>query len=296
MTANMAKYNIVILDESYALLDREHSKNLYQFQEQMVKEKGITKFINILPLKEDLEGLIKIIENNIEKESTAGNSDYIQNLKSQLANLQSFKEEVSKRGYYQEIHYPDSRKKELNMNFGIIHSFHEGSRDREEFGFEDGIIPFSFILDGSNIARNNLNSKKALLRDVLRCKNKLINMGIPDRYIFIIFGSSLWHHIPNRDKQDFNLLLQDRNVNQAPAGQDDDWYIIRYAMDNDSYIITNDRYLEYRERSKDFADFIKSHLIHYNILGNNIQFEEGFEEKVSKLITENKAKSKIREI
>lgn len=62
MTANIAKYNIVILDESYALLDHEHSQNLYQFQEEMVQKKGITKFINILPLKENLEGLITIVE------------------------------------------------------------------------------------------------------------------------------------------------------------------------------------------------------------------------------------------
>ncbi|MBD3211873.1 MAG: hypothetical protein GF311_04620 [Candidatus Lokiarchaeota archaeon] len=296
MTANMARYNIVILDESYALLDREHSKNLYQFQEKMVKEKGITKFINILPLKEDLNGLIGVMQSNIKKESTIGNSENLQNLKSQLKILQSFQKEVAKRGYYQEIHYPKSRKKELNMNFGLIHSFYESTQDNEHIESENQEIPFSFILDGSNIARNNLNSKKASLRDVLRCKNKLLKLGVPERYIFIIFGSGLWHYIPNKDKQDFNLLLQDRNVNQAPAGQDDDWYIIRYAMDNNSYIITNDRYLEYRNRSNDFEDFIKSHSIQYNILGNNIQFEDGFDEKVKKLIKRNKIKTKIREI
>lgn len=295
MTANMAKYNIVILDESYALLDREHSKDLYQFQEQMVRENGITKFINILPLKEDLNGLIEIVKKNLEQESNRGNSEIVENLKSQLSNIQTFKEEVSKRGYYQEINYPNSKKKELNMNLGILYGF-QPNGDYGDDGFEDEELPFSFVLDGSNIARNNLNSKNASLKDVLRCKRKLIKMGIPERYIFMIFGSALWHYIPNRDKQDFNILLQDRNVNQAPAEQDDDWYIIRYAMDNNSYIITNDRYLEYRERSRDFKEFIKSHSIHYNILGKHIQFEEGFEEKVKKLIAENKSNRKIREI
>ncbi|MHA1996824.1 MAG: type IV secretion system protein, partial [Promethearchaeota archaeon] len=55
MLAHSADYCIIILDESYALLDHEHSKDLYQFQKQQVKDGGVAKFINILPLKEDLQ-------------------------------------------------------------------------------------------------------------------------------------------------------------------------------------------------------------------------------------------------
>lgn len=148
-------------------------------------------------------------------------------------------------------------------------------------------LAFSFILDGSNIARNNRNSKMGSIRDVIRCKEKLKKLGVPEKNIFIVFGAGLRHHISERDNSLYETLLKERTVNQAPAGRDDDWFIIRYALDHKSYIITNDRYLNYRQKSPSHEPFIKSHSIRYTVIGNDIIFEEGFKDKL-KVITARK--------
>ncbi|GAJ16666.1 unnamed protein product, partial [marine sediment metagenome] len=159
---------------------------------------------------------------------------------------QSFQNDVSTKGYYQEIHYPKENLKELKVNFGTIQSIDKSLGD-EDFLEEE--LVFSFILDGSNIARNNRNTKNASIRDVVKCKKKLQKMGVPEKNILIIFGAGLRHYIPPRDKELYEALLQERTNSQAPAGRDDDWFIIQYAYEHNSYIITNDRYLEYREKS-----------------------------------------------
>ncbi len=281
MTANIAKYNIVILDESYALLDHDHSQNLYQFQKEMVQEKGISKFINILPLKENLLELIDLAKKNIIEEEKKPDSSNLIHLKVQLQILQSFQEEISSHGYYQEINYPDELRKELNMISAPMPKNTEPITPKDTLE-ED--LEFSFILDGSNIARNNPQSKKASIRDVIRCKEKLKKLGIPEKNILIIFGAGLRHHVPERDKDLYESLLNMGTVSQAPAERDDDWFIIKYALDHDSYIITNDRYLEYRDKSSSYNHFIKSHSIHYNIIGNDIIFDEGFKDRIKSIM------------
>lgn len=83
-------------------------------------------------------------------------------------------------------------------------------------------------------------------------------------------------------------MLSKRTVNQAPAERDDDWFIIKYAMDHNSYIITNDRYLNYRKKSTDYERFIKSHSIHYSVVGTDIIFDESFKEILKTLGVERK--------
>ncbi len=281
MTANIAKYNIVILDESYALLDHEHSQNLYQFQEEMVKKNKITKFINILPLKENLNELITLININIKEKKTKDDLKEFNILKSQLEILQSFKADVDSTGYYQEIHYPYENRKVLKVNYGITQS-------HNQIGIEEDLVEdelsFSFILDGSNIARNNPNSKNASIRDVVRCKKKLQKLGVPAGNILIIFGAGLRHYIPARDKELYEDLLRERTINQAPAGRDDDWFIIQYAKEHNSYIITNDRYLDYSEKSPEYKQFLKSHSIRYTLIRNDLIFEEGFKDKLQSIM------------
>ncbi len=284
MTANTSKYNIVILDESYALLDREHSQNLYQFQKEMVQKKGITKFINILPLKEDLQKLIDLVDKNIKEEEKKQDKSNLIHLNCQLEIFQSFQKEISAHGYYQEINYPDELRKEINT---ISAPMPRTSAPIFPIDTLEDDLGFSFILDGSNIARNNPQSKKASIRDVIRCKEKLKKLGVPEKNILIIFGAGLRHHIPERDKDLYENLLNMETVNQAPAERDDDWFIIKYAFDHQSYIITNDRYLEYREKSSSYDQFIKSHSIHYSIIGRDIIFDERLKDIINLILKNN---------
>jgi hypothetical protein len=132
----------------------------------------------------------------------------------------------------------------------------------------------TFILDGSNIARHNQNSKKASIGDVIGSKNILLDAGIPEENIYIIFGSGLHHHISDEERKIYDNLLQKRNNVQAPAGADDDWFIIQHGLKHNSYIITNDLYSEYKEKGEKYKDYIEKHSIRYSIIGNDIYFEK----------------------
>lgn len=135
----------------------------------------------------------------------------------------------------------------------------------------------TFILDGSNIARHNQNSKKASINDVIGTKKVLLKAGILEEDIFIIFGSGLHHYISEEDRSLYDNLLQKRNNVQAPAGADDDWFIIQHGLKHNSYIITNDLYSKYKEKGEEYQDYIENHSIRYSIIGNDIYFEKELE-------------------
>lgn len=156
--------------------------------------------------------------------------------------------------------------------------------EEEDFTITATNLKYSFIFDGSNIARNKSNSKKVYIQDVLRCRKVLMGYGVPKKNIFIIFGSGVRHYIREQDEAVFKKLLKEENVNQTPKGQDDDWSIIDFAQNNDSYIITNDFYLEHQKKHPNLADFIKTHSIRYTCIGNQIRFEEDFEKKLKSIM------------
>nr|MDO8116301.1 hypothetical protein [Candidatus Sigynarchaeota archaeon] len=88
MIAGSAEHSIIILDESYALLDHDHSQDLYEFQKLKIKEGSIAKFINILPLKEDLEAIIEKLRSDLEKEEKIGNLASLAKLQQELQQYQ----------------------------------------------------------------------------------------------------------------------------------------------------------------------------------------------------------------
>jgi hypothetical protein len=135
----------------------------------------------------------------------------------------------------------------------------------------------NFILDGSNIARHNQSSQKGSIQDVIGSKQVLLNAGIREENIFIIFGSGLHHHITDEEKRIYDDLLQKRNNVQAPAGADDDWFIIQHGLKHNAYIITNDLYSEYKEKGENYKDYVESHSIRFSIIGNDVYFEKELE-------------------
>ncbi len=103
MLAHSAEYSVIILDESYALLDHEHSEDLYQFQKLQIREGGIAKFINILPLKEDLDAVVMKMRADVEKDIKLGNTADQALLEKQLREYEAYLQEVKQGGYYQRV-------------------------------------------------------------------------------------------------------------------------------------------------------------------------------------------------
>ncbi|WP_457556511.1 NYN domain-containing protein [Candidatus Harpocratesius sp.] len=316
IASNVARYNIVILDESYALLDHEHSMNLYEFQRKKIDDGSIIKFINILPLKEDLSSIYSTLQATIDLEKKNGPSEKLTILENNFEIIRDFYNQVDLSGYYQEINYPYEKTLDLALNKTnlipqkIINysppsssrtsshtsSHISSSSSSHTLSFASSFtqsqnssqnMDYSFILDGSNISRNNSNSKYARISDVLKCKQELIKKGIPEDRIFILFGAGIRHHIAEIEVGTYNSLLKHSNVNQAPKGKDDDWFILSFAKANNGYIISNDYYKEYREKYPEYREFLKNHSIRYNILHNQVFFEEGFDGKLQKILNNN---------
>ncbi len=282
IAANVAQFNIVILDESYALLDHEHSFNLYQFQRDKIEEGGITKFINILPLKDDLEAIDKTMQRSLEDAKSEENKEKMEVLNSNFKVVHDFFTQVKNAGYYQEIHYPFEKTLNLALNRIDLTIGSKISKTTQDLSRK---LTYSFVLDGSNISRNNTNSKYAKINDVLRCKEKLMSYGVPEENIIILFGAGIRHNLAKIDLHTFNQLIKQENVNQAPKGRDDDWFIISFARDNNGYIISNDYFKEYSKKYPEMQGFLKSRSIRYNIIRNQCFFEEGIEKKLKKIIS-----------
>lgn len=275
MSAHMAKYNIVILDESYALLDHEHSHNLYEFQIQMVKSNGISKFINILPLKENLDSFYSNLQSSLAREQKYGNQAMVDSLQTQFDIVKEFKEEANKNGYYQEILYP------VQKTLGNVPIHYDNNSERQSDNVD---LPYSFVLDGSNISRNNQNSKFARIRDVIDLKKALLAYGVPEENIIILFGAGIRHHLAKIEESTFRTLLKEKNVNQAPKGKDDDSFFIQYAMRHNSYIISNDHFEKYKKKSPEKRGFLETHSIRYTIMRNDVIFEGDFDKRIKKIM------------
>ena len=56
-------------------------------------------------------------------------------------------------------------------------------------------------------------------------------------------------------------------------------------MKHNSYIISNDYYKEYQEKSQEHMIFLKTHSIRYTIIRNDIIFEDDFDKRIKKIIT-----------
>ncbi|GAB4321083.1 MAG: hypothetical protein Kow0069_25280 [Promethearchaeota archaeon] len=103
MVADPDRVVIVVLDESYALLDYEHSEDLYEFQKQMVRAGRIKKFVNILPLKEVLDERVEELESRLEKERRLGDEAAAGALSKALEEYRDYAKQVRERGYYQRV-------------------------------------------------------------------------------------------------------------------------------------------------------------------------------------------------
>jgi hypothetical protein len=69
-------------------------------------------------------------------------------------------------------------------------------------------------------------------------------------------------------------------VNQAPAGVDDDQFIIQYALKRDAFIVTNDLFKDYVANHRDKRHFIWDHRLSYSFMGDEVMLDPKIEKKL----------------
>lgn len=121
------------------------------------------------------------------------------------------------------------------------------------------------VIDGSNVAHNRLNDI-GCVNDLIRMRKELLEKGFSK--VQIIIGSGLYRNIDNTTK--LEALKSESYCVQAPNKLDDDTVIIRYALQNDGYIVSNDNYRDWVKRNNKPFDFLLPRIIKYVIFDDKI--------------------------
>jgi hypothetical protein len=99
---------------------------------------------------------------------------------------------------------------------------------------------------------------------LLIVREKLVEEGLEP---IIVADAALRHQID--DTAQYERLIDDGVVRQAPAGTDADYFILAFARELKASIVSNDRF---RDRIKQFPE-AKERVIRYMILNDEVVLE-----------------------
>ncbi len=120
-------------------------------------------------------------------------------------------------------------------------------------------IDASNVAYGSGSTEGNEGPKVSNLEVVLHA---LKGKGFKDLKIFA--DASLKHNIDNPDQ--FAVLKNEYNIMEMPAGTDADVFIIKYVIENQCYVISNDRFNDWKEKDSWVRENIDRFRIRFMII------------------------------
>ena len=119
------------------------------------------------------------------------------------------------------------------------------------------------LVDGSNVAHSS-EGPQALLGNILAVRRKLVEQG----FVPIVMADAALRHQIDRVSE-YEKLIENGVVRQAPAGTDADYFILSFARELDAAIVSNDRF---RDRQKQYPE-ARDRIIRYMIIGDEVVFE-----------------------
>ncbi len=97
------------------------------------------------------------------------------------------------------------------------------------------------LIDGSNVAHAG-ERESARLENITIVCNKLAAEGYTP---IVVVDAALRHQID--DEQEYERLVDEGRIRQAPAGTDADYFILSFARELEASIVSNDRFRELQE-------------------------------------------------
>ena len=119
------------------------------------------------------------------------------------------------------------------------------------------------VVDGSNVAYA-VEGGGPRLANILAVCEKLEGEGYQP---LVLVDARLRHTID--DAEQYEQMVQDGRIRQAPAGTDADYFILSFARELDARVISNDRF---RSREEAFADVTDS-VIRFMVVGEEVVLE-----------------------
>ncbi len=147
-----------------------------------------------------------------------------------------------------------------NKSVGTMPEMNDKSRSDSLLG--------GIIIDGSNVAYAGQDGKKPRAEQIIWAYKDLISLGYDP--VFIIVGAGLRHSMNKQEYENMERYfhhISDKNqksvFQQAPAGHDDDYFIIHIAIEKDLRILTNDLYRDTIQNDPKRKEDIESKLVKY---------------------------------
>jgi hypothetical protein len=119
------------------------------------------------------------------------------------------------------------------------------------------------LIDGSNVAHSS-EGEKARLANILLIEEKIREDGMEP---IIVADAALRHQIDRR--ADYERLVDDGKIKQAPAGTDADYFILSFARELGASVVSNDRY---RDRIARYPE-VEERIIRYMIVADEVVLE-----------------------
>jgi hypothetical protein len=119
------------------------------------------------------------------------------------------------------------------------------------------------IVDGSNVAHATEGGEARLENIRLVCE-KLREEGLNP---IVVVDAALRHQID--DEPNYEKMVDDGLIKQAPAGTDADYFILSFARELDANVVSNDRF---RDLAKSFPES-RERVIRYMIVSGEVVLE-----------------------
>jgi len=114
------------------------------------------------------------------------------------------------------------------------------------------------------ILAHSTEGERPRVANLLAVRAKLCEEGSEP---IIVADASLRHQVD--DQQQYERMVDEGLVRQAPAGTDADYFILSFARELDACVVSNDRF---RDRIKQFPE-VQERLIRYMIVADEVVLE-----------------------
>jgi parvulin-like peptidyl-prolyl isomerase len=119
------------------------------------------------------------------------------------------------------------------------------------------------LVDGSNVAHST-EGEAPRVANLLAIRDKLREEGDDP---IIVADAALRHQID--DPKEYERMVDDGLVRQAPAGTDADYFLLSFARELGASIVSNDRF---RDRIQQFPE-VQDRLIRFMIVRDEVVLE-----------------------
>lgn len=120
------------------------------------------------------------------------------------------------------------------------------------------------IVDGSNVAHST-EGESARLENITLVCDRLREDGFEP---VVVADAALRHQIDQ--PKEYEELVENGTIKQAPAGTDADYFILSFARELDAAVVSNDRY---RDRMDAFPE-ARDRVIRFMIVNGEVVFEK----------------------